>query len=78
MRYDENSKKIEKFILNKKPYNNSPILLVGKNFGCGSSVLAAITIFAPSLANFNPIALPIPLLEPVINTVLFLITLSIF
>jgi len=37
MRYDENSKKIEKFILNKKPYNNSPILLVGKNFGCGSS-----------------------------------------
>ena len=37
MRYDENSKKIEKFVLNKKPYNNSPILLVGKNFGCGSS-----------------------------------------
>ena len=37
MRYDENEKKIEKFILNKKPYNNSPILLVGKNFGCGSS-----------------------------------------
>ena len=23
--------------LNKKPYNNSSILLVGKNFGCGSS-----------------------------------------
>jgi len=37
MRYDENEKKIEKFVLNKKPYNNSPILLVGKNFGCGSS-----------------------------------------
>ena len=37
MRYDENGKKIEKFVLNKKPYNNSPILLVGKNFGCGSS-----------------------------------------
>jgi len=37
MRYDESGKKIEKFILNKKPYNNSPILLVGKNFGCGSS-----------------------------------------
>ena len=37
MRYDENGKKIEKFVLNKIPYNNSSILLVGKNFGCGSS-----------------------------------------
>ena len=37
MRYDENGKKIEKFILNKEPYNNSSILLAGKNFGCGSS-----------------------------------------
>ena len=37
MRYDENGKKIEKFVLNKEPYKNSPILLVGKNFGCGSS-----------------------------------------
>ena len=37
MRYDENGKKIKEFILNKEPYNNSPILLVGKNFGCGSS-----------------------------------------
>ena len=37
MRYDENGKKIEKFVLNKKPYNKSPILIVGKNFGCGSS-----------------------------------------
>ena len=37
MRYDENNKKIEKFVLNKEPYNNSSILLTGKNFGCGSS-----------------------------------------
>ena len=37
MRYDENDKKIEKFVLHKEPYNNSPILIVGKNFGCGSS-----------------------------------------
>ena len=37
MRYDDNGKEIEKFVLNKKPYNNSPILIVGKNFGCGSS-----------------------------------------
>ena len=37
MRYDENGKKNEEFVLNKKPYNKSSILLVGKNFGCGSS-----------------------------------------
>ena len=37
MRYDENGKKIKEFVLNKEPYNNSSILLVGKNFGCGSS-----------------------------------------
>jgi len=37
MRYDENGKKIESFILNKEPYNKSSILLTGKNFGCGSS-----------------------------------------
>ena len=37
MRYDQNGNKIEKYILNQKPYNGSSILLVGKNFGCGSS-----------------------------------------
>ena len=37
MRYDETGKKIQEFGLNKEPYNNSKILLVGKNFGCGSS-----------------------------------------
>ena len=37
MRYDENGKKIKKFILNKEPYNKSSILLTGNNFGCGSS-----------------------------------------
>ncbi len=37
MRYDENGKIVEDFILNKKPYNDSKILLAGKNFGCGSS-----------------------------------------
>ena len=37
MRYDENGKVIKDFILNKEPYNNSRILISGKNFGCGSS-----------------------------------------
>ena len=37
MRYDENGNKIQEFVLNKEPYNNSSILLTGKNFGCGSS-----------------------------------------
>ena len=37
MRYDDNGNEIKDFILNKKPYNKSKILIVGKNFGCGSS-----------------------------------------
>ena len=37
MRYDENGNKIENFVLNNKPYDNSSILITGKNFGCGSS-----------------------------------------
>ena len=37
MRYDEQGKKKDNFILNKEPYNKSSILLTGKNFGCGSS-----------------------------------------
>ena len=37
MRYDENGKVIDDFVLNKNPYNNSKILIAGNNFGCGSS-----------------------------------------
>ena len=37
MRYNDDGKIIEEFILNKNPYNNSSILITGKNFGCGSS-----------------------------------------
>ncbi|MDA9604752.1 3-isopropylmalate dehydratase small subunit [Candidatus Pelagibacter sp.] len=37
MRYDDNGNEITDFILNQEPYNKSKILIVGKNFGCGSS-----------------------------------------
>jgi 3-isopropylmalate/(R)-2-methylmalate dehydratase small subunit len=37
MRFDENGNKISKFILNKRPYNKSKILVALENFGCGSS-----------------------------------------
>ena len=37
MRYDDNGKAIEDFVLNNEPFNNSKILIAGNNFGCGSS-----------------------------------------
>ncbi|MDC0061040.1 3-isopropylmalate dehydratase small subunit [Candidatus Pelagibacter sp.] len=37
MRYDDNGNQIDNFILNKPPFNDSKILIAGKNFGCGSS-----------------------------------------
>ena len=37
MRYDDQGKEISDFVLNQNPYNNSKILIAGKNFGCGSS-----------------------------------------
>ena len=37
MRYDDNGKEINDFVLNQNPFNNSKILIAGKNFGCGSS-----------------------------------------
>ena len=37
MRYDEKGEKINEFVLNQNPFNNSKILIAGKNFGCGSS-----------------------------------------
>ena len=36
-RFDNNNKKNEDFILNKKPWNKANILISGSNFGCGSS-----------------------------------------
>ena len=37
MRYNEQGSVIDDFILNRDPFNNSKILIAGKNFGCGSS-----------------------------------------
>ena len=37
IRYDNNGNEIKDFILNQSPFNNSKILITGKNFGCGSS-----------------------------------------
>ena len=37
MRYDDKGAELSDFVLNKNPYNNSKILIAGKNFGCGSS-----------------------------------------
>ena len=37
MRYDDQGSVVSDFVLNKDPYNNSKILIAGKNFGCGSS-----------------------------------------
>jgi 3-isopropylmalate/(R)-2-methylmalate dehydratase small subunit len=37
MRYDDKGNEINNFVLNQNPFNNSKILIAGKNFGCGSS-----------------------------------------
>ncbi len=37
MRYNDEGKEIKSFLLNQDPYKQSTILIVGKNFGCGSS-----------------------------------------
>ena len=37
LRYDEKGNLNNDFVLNKKPFSDSKILITGKNFGCGSS-----------------------------------------
>jgi 3-isopropylmalate/(R)-2-methylmalate dehydratase small subunit len=37
MRYNDEGREIKSFLLNQDPYNQSNILIAGKNFGCGSS-----------------------------------------
>lgn len=45
------------------------VYIVPGSLGCGSVVLAAIIMLAPSFAAFKAIALPIPRLPPVMNNV---------
>src|SRR6478609_3418373 len=44
--------------------------MVPSSFGCGSAVLAAIAMFAPSAAAFSAMARPMPREAPVMNSVL--------
>ncbi len=37
MRFDEDGKEVEDFVLNKPAYRKAQILVTGDNFGCGSS-----------------------------------------
>ena len=37
MRYDDDGKEIESFVLNKPAYRDAEIIVAGDNFGCGSS-----------------------------------------
>jgi len=37
MRYDDEGKIIDDIVLNQEPFNQSKILIAGKDFGCGSS-----------------------------------------
>ena len=43
--------------------------MVPGSWGCGTAVLAAMTTLAPSLAARTAMALPMPLLAPVMNSV---------
>ena len=48
MRYEESGKKNEEFVLNKKPYNNSSILIVFKN--CLGIIISVSTLIIGKLA----------------------------
>ena len=47
MRYDENGKTVNDFVLNKSPFDSSKILIAGDNFGCGSSSCLLYTSPSP-------------------------------
>ena len=49
--------------------SSEAVNIVPSNLGCGVTVLAAMTMFAPSFAALNAIAKPIPLEAPLIKIV---------
>ena len=84
-RYDEQENKKSDFILNNSKYENSQILVVGDNFGCGSSREHAVwalldygfaVIIAPSFADiffsncFKNGVLPITLDQKIVEKLL--------
>ena len=43
LRYDEQGNPLKEFVLNQEPYNQSKVL-IGENFGCGSSRARSMVI----------------------------------
>lgn len=84
-RFAEDGSPRPDFILNREPYSSAPILLTGRNFGCGSSrehaawALAGFgirTVIAPSFADifhsncFQNGILPVTLGEDEVHTLM--------
>lgn len=62
LRFDENGNEKPEFVLNQPAYRNAKILVVGANFGCGSSREGAVytmwdygirSVIAPSFADIH-------------------------
>ena len=84
LRYDKDGKDNPDFVLNRPPYRDSPILLAGPNFGCGSSREGAVwalmgmgfrAVLAPSFGDiffnncFQNGMLPVVLPDDVIHRI---------
>jgi 3-isopropylmalate/(R)-2-methylmalate dehydratase small subunit len=84
LRYGKDGSENPDFVLNRPPYRNSPILLAGPNFGCGSSREGAVwalldtgvrVVIAPSFGDiffnncFQNGMLPIRLPEEVVRQI---------
>jgi 3-isopropylmalate/(R)-2-methylmalate dehydratase small subunit len=84
LRYDKDGRDNPDFVLNRPPYRDSPILLAGPNFGCGSSREGAVwalmgmgfrAVLAPSFGDiffnncFQNGMLPVVLPDDVIHRI---------